>query len=258
MSRKERERLTVMVGVAERKLMLQQAATLMGVGYRQSKRTWKRNQAEGDAGLVHRLRGKPSARRKPANVRARALALYAEERNADSGPTLMAEQLAQAGLAVDNETLRRWRLREEKVAVGRRLLDVPGYTFRVWVTTRAERAQPACWFGRLAQTFVAHSLCRPAYECCWDEVFGGPPQTARQRRALPARHCRPQPPIRSSMIPRLRNPPSRARLLRRPGLTRYFPSESFHSITASVNTRHGPRVKSHGAWTLWFSQTQFP
>ncbi len=32
----------------------------------------------------------------------------------------------------------RERIRETKAAVGRRLLDVPGYTFRVWVTNRSE------------------------------------------------------------------------------------------------------------------------
>jgi hypothetical protein len=42
---------------------LVQASELMGVCYRQSKRIWKRYQAEGDAGLVHRLRGQPSARK---------------------------------------------------------------------------------------------------------------------------------------------------------------------------------------------------
>ena len=31
-------------------------------------------------------------------------------------------------------------VREEKAAVGRKLLDVPGYTFRVWVTNRSENA----------------------------------------------------------------------------------------------------------------------
>jgi hypothetical protein len=34
----------------------------------------------------------------------------------------------------------RERVREEKAAVGRKLLDVPGYTFRVWVTNRPEDA----------------------------------------------------------------------------------------------------------------------
>src|SRR6266850_3494333 len=120
MSRKERERLTVMVGVREQKLTLVQAAELMGVCYRQSKRIWKRYQADGDAGLVHRLRGQPGARRKPPELRAQALARYAEERYADFGLTLMAEQLLKEELVVDHETLRRWRLAEGKHTVRRR------------------------------------------------------------------------------------------------------------------------------------------
>ena len=110
MSRSERERLTVMTGVKQAELTLVQAAELMGVCYRQGKRIWKRYQADGDAGLVHRLRGQPSARRKPSALRAQVLAKYAEERYADFGPTLMAEHLAKAKLVVDHETLRRWRL----------------------------------------------------------------------------------------------------------------------------------------------------
>lgn len=120
MSRKERGRLTVMAGVKRGELTLVQAAELMGVGYRQTKRIWKRYQAGGDAGLVHRLRGKPSARRKPPELRARVLALYAEERYADFGPTLMAEQLAKQKLVVDHETLRRWRLASGEHTVRRR------------------------------------------------------------------------------------------------------------------------------------------
>ena len=120
MSRKERERLTVMVGVTDQELTLVQASELMRVCYRQSKRIWKRYQADGDAGLVHRLRGKPSARRKPAALRALALARYAEERYADFGPTLMAEHLAKEKLVVDHETLRRWRLAAGQHTVRRR------------------------------------------------------------------------------------------------------------------------------------------
>jgi hypothetical protein len=97
-----------MAGARDEELV--QAAELMGVSYRQSKRIWRRYQAEGDAGLVHRLRGLPSPRRKPPELRARALARYAEERYADFGPTLMAEQLLKEKLGVDHETRRRWRL----------------------------------------------------------------------------------------------------------------------------------------------------
>jgi len=120
MSRKERERLTVMKGVRDEELTLVQAAELMGVCYRQGRRIWKRYRAAGDAGLVHRLRGKASARRKSAELRAQALALYAEERYADFGPTLMAEQLAKVKLVVDHETLRRWRMAEGQHRVRRR------------------------------------------------------------------------------------------------------------------------------------------
>lgn len=120
MSRNERERLTVMAGVAAAELTLVQAAELMGVCYRQGRRIWKRYQADGDAGLVHRLRGKPSARRKPPELRERVLARYAEERYADFGPTLMAEQLLKENLVVDHETLRRWRLAEGQHTVRRR------------------------------------------------------------------------------------------------------------------------------------------
>lgn len=120
MSWNERDRMRVMEGVKSKMLTLVQAGELMGVCYRQSKRIWKRYQADGDAGLVHRLRGKPSPRRKPPALRAQALARYAEERYADFGPTLMAEQLAKEKLVVDHETLRRWRRAAGRHTVRRR------------------------------------------------------------------------------------------------------------------------------------------
>lgn len=60
----------------------------MGVCYRQSKRIWRRYQAAGDSGLVHRLRGQLSARRKPQALRAQVLALCAEARYEGFGPAL--------------------------------------------------------------------------------------------------------------------------------------------------------------------------
>ena len=120
MSRKERDRLKIMTGVKAQELTLVQAAGLMGVGYRQSKRIWRRYQDQGDAGLVHRRRGQPGARRKPSALRAQVLAKYEEERYADFGPTLMAEHLAKAGVVVDHETVRRWLLASGQRTVRRR------------------------------------------------------------------------------------------------------------------------------------------
>src|SRR5450756_2492221 len=120
MSAKERERLTIMAGVKELELTLVAAGELMGVCYRQSKRIWRRYQDAGAAGLVHRLRGQPSPRRKPPALRAQVLARYDEERYADFGPTLMAEHLAKEKLVVDHETLRRWLLAAGKRTLRRR------------------------------------------------------------------------------------------------------------------------------------------
>jgi hypothetical protein len=120
MSRKERDRMTIMVGVKREELTQVQAAELLGLSYRQTKRVWRRYQAQGDAGLVHRLRGRPSPRRKPPAMRAQVLGWYEEERYADFGPTLMAEHLGRAGLVVDHETLRRWLLATGKRTVRRR------------------------------------------------------------------------------------------------------------------------------------------
>ena len=138
MNRQERARLTIMTGVADEELTLVQAAELMGVCYRQGKRIWQRYQADGDAGLVHQLRGQPSARRKPAALREQVLALYAQERYADFGPTLMAEQLAKQKLVVDHETLRRWRL-----AAGQHTVRWCSWTARTTTGSRAG-APSAC------------------------------------------------------------------------------------------------------------------
>ena len=120
MSGKERNRITIMAGVKAKELSQVQAAELLGVSYRQAKRVWRRYQDEGDAGLVHRLRGKPGLRHKALTLRVQVLARCAEERYAGFGPTLLAEELAKAGLVVDHDTLRRWLLAEGSRTVRRR------------------------------------------------------------------------------------------------------------------------------------------
>lgn len=112
MSRKERNRLAIMVQVKQRKLSLGQSADVLRLSYRQVKRIWRRYQRQGDAGLVHRLRGRPSARRKAPELRGRILARYRSQ-YADFGPTLAAEYLLEEDqLQVDHETLRRWLMAE--------------------------------------------------------------------------------------------------------------------------------------------------
>jgi hypothetical protein len=107
MSQIERRRLVVLHEVKLGKWTLRKASDSLGVSYRQVKRLWSRYQAEGDRGLVHRLRGRASNHRSAPDLQARVLARYREEYG-DYGPTLAAECLAEEGLAVPVETLRQW------------------------------------------------------------------------------------------------------------------------------------------------------
>ena len=143
MSRKERDRLTIMNGIKRRELTLVQAAQVMDLSYRQAKRVWRRYRAEGDAGLVHRSRGAPSPRQLSPALRERVLARYAA-RYPDFGPTLAAEYLAAEGLVVDHETLRRWWVASERRSVRRRRQRQ-----RQW------RERKAC-FGQMVQLDGSH------------------------------------------------------------------------------------------------------
>jgi transposase len=73
MSGKERDRLKVMAALGARRLRQGQAARLLRLSVRQVRRILARYRAEGDAGLVHRARGRPSNRRLPETLRRRAI-----------------------------------------------------------------------------------------------------------------------------------------------------------------------------------------
>jgi len=140
MSRKERDRLKVIEPLAEGRLTQAEAATLMGLSVRQVRRILGRYRAEGDAGLLHRARGRPSNRRIPEATARRAVALV-ETRYRDFGPTLAAEKLAERdGIAVSREWLRR------------RMIAAS-----LWRARRGRRVRPHLWrsprasFGELVQ-----------------------------------------------------------------------------------------------------------
>jgi hypothetical protein len=143
MNRNERNRMTLMARVKQRALTLVAAAGLLGLGYRQAKRVWQRYRTQGDAGLVHRSRGRPSPRRIAPALRERVL-LRCAERYPDFGPTLAAEYLAKEGLGVDHETLRRWQIARGEWTVRRR-----GQRHRQW------RERKVC-FGEMVQLDGSH------------------------------------------------------------------------------------------------------
>ena len=93
MSKRERKRLEVMSQVKLGVMTLAKGSELLELSYRQAKRLRARYEAEGDGGLVHRLRGRPSNRRGVVAFREQVLARYVEKYG-DYGPTLAAESLA--------------------------------------------------------------------------------------------------------------------------------------------------------------------
>lgn len=112
MSKKERLRKSVVERIASGELLQVEAAALLGLSARQMKRIYHRYRLEGDAGLIHRSRGRQcSSRTKPAALREHILERYRQIYKG-VGPTLAAEKLAQEGLVVDHETLRRWLITE--------------------------------------------------------------------------------------------------------------------------------------------------
>jgi len=112
MSVKELRRLHVIRLAMEKKLRQREAGVLLGLTGRHVRRLIQRVRAEGDAGLAHRGRGRPSNRRIAAPVKAKVLRLYTK-RYGDFGPTLAAEKLAERhGIAVSPETLRGWLLEQ--------------------------------------------------------------------------------------------------------------------------------------------------
>jgi len=112
MSRKERDRLKVMAALAQRRMRQKEASRLLRLSERQARRILARYRTEGDAGLVHRARGRPSNRRVPETLRRRVMGRVVRQYR-DFGPTFAAEKLQERdGLRVSRETLRGWMVAE--------------------------------------------------------------------------------------------------------------------------------------------------
>ncbi|HEX3587402.1 MAG TPA: ISNCY family transposase [Candidatus Angelobacter sp.] len=111
MSSKERRRLEVMSLIRDKKISLSKGSALLHLSVRQMRRVWKRYQVHGDAGLIHKLRGRRGNRALKASLKRAVLQRYAK-RYAGFGATLAAEKLQEDGLSVRRETLWRWLLQE--------------------------------------------------------------------------------------------------------------------------------------------------
>jgi transposase len=86
MSYGELTRLEVLRDLDQRRLTTEAATQLLGLERRQVFRLLKAYRTEGAAGLISKRRGRPSNRRKPAELRDKALAIIREQ-YWDFGPT---------------------------------------------------------------------------------------------------------------------------------------------------------------------------
>src|SRR5512136_3015317 len=108
MHQREVKRLHVIQKVLERVIKQVEAAEILSLSGRQIGRIVKRIRREGDRGIVHQSRGRPSNRRMADKVKDKVIRLYRAQYK-DFGPTLASEKLLERdGVRISDETLRGW------------------------------------------------------------------------------------------------------------------------------------------------------
>jgi len=110
MSLRELMRLKAVHEVRKKHITQKAAASMLCLSERQVRRLVMAVKKEGDAGVVHKNRGRRSNRKKPDKMRSKVLSLYSK-RYKGFGPTLATEKLFERdGIKLSDETLRQWLL----------------------------------------------------------------------------------------------------------------------------------------------------
>ena len=89
---KELRKLYVVRKVLDQEILQEKASEILSLSSRQIRRIIKRVRLEGDKGVIHKSRGRPSNRRISDEIREKVIQLYRSEYE-DFGPTLAAEKL---------------------------------------------------------------------------------------------------------------------------------------------------------------------
>jgi transposase len=111
MSQEERDWLDWLKRAKEGSMSQREAGEKMGVSARWVRKLLKRMAKQGDAVVLHGLRGRPSNRKLAAETQRQALAILKQPDWHDFGPTFASEQLAQRHqIQVGKETLRGWMM----------------------------------------------------------------------------------------------------------------------------------------------------
>ena len=105
---KEVKRLKVIQEAIGRHITQRAAASMVGISERQMRRLVRAVKEEGERGVLHKARGKPSKRKLSEGVRGRALSLYRGKYDG-FGPTLASEKFSEEeSIVISKETLRKW------------------------------------------------------------------------------------------------------------------------------------------------------
>lgn len=143
MSQEELKRAHVIRQRLEGHLIQREAAFQLDLSVRQVRRLEERMRDQGERSLIHGLRGKPSLRRIPEQIRQKVLRIY-EKDYYDFGPTLASEKLWERnGIGVSDETLRHWLIGAELWKVKKRK------RYRCWRERKAR-------FGEMVQMDGSH------------------------------------------------------------------------------------------------------
>ena len=111
MSQEERDELNWLKQARDGRITQRAAAERIGVSERWVRKQIRRMAKDGDAVVVHGLRGRPSNRKLPEQTRRQALAILRQPEWHDFGPTFASEQLLKRHqIEVSDETLRRWMI----------------------------------------------------------------------------------------------------------------------------------------------------
>lgn len=143
MSQEELKRAHIIRQRLEGHLIQREAAMQLDLSVRHMRRLEERMLEQGERGLIHGLRGKPSFRKIPEKIRQKVLRIY-EKDYYDFGPTLACEKLLERNkIRISDETLRQWLIGAELWKAKRRK------RYRCWRERKAR-------FGEMVQMDGSH------------------------------------------------------------------------------------------------------
>lgn len=143
MSQEELKRAHVIRQRMEGHLIQREVSGQLGISIRQVRRLEKKMRCQGEAGMIHGLRGKPSAHRFPEALKWKVLGIYQKDYY-DFGPTLACEKLIERNkIEISDETLRQWLIEAQLWKVKKRK------RYRCWRERKAR-------FGEMVQMDGSH------------------------------------------------------------------------------------------------------